>query len=230
MCLAMKRTPMLVGHRGDPLHALENTLVSFESAIRKGARGVEADVRRTADGVWVVFHDRSLRRITGMRGWISKTRWSQIRHLPIPTVADVLSLCRKKAVTLHLDVKIAEGEKQLLAVLRSSGSLHRTVICASVLASLKRWRKLLPQGQPLLWVTGYRMPITPGRIALAKSLKLSGLLSYKRWINPRSVRRTHEAGMKLYLWTARTPKELARFASFGVDGIMSELWPPPSIS
>ncbi len=230
MIIPMSRRVELIGHRGDPLHAPENTLVSFESAIDKGARGVEADVRRTADGVWVAFHDRSLRRTTGEKGWLSRKRWKQIQHLPIPAVSDLLSLCRKRGVTLHLDLKISEGEKQLLAVLRSSGWLHRTVICASLLASLKRWRKILPQQQPLFWVTGYRMPVTPGRIALAKSLKLTGLLSYKRWVTPRSVERVHKAGMKLYLWTARTPKELRRFASYEVDGIMSELWPPPSIS
>ena len=225
----MARHPELVGHRGDPLHEAENSLASFDSAIAKGAGAVEGDVRRTADGVWVVFHDRNLKRMTGARGSVSRSRWDRLRQLHIPRVSDLLSFCRKKGVTLYLDIKIPQGEKQLLSVLRRSGWLHRTVICASVPSSLKRWRTLL-RAHPIFWVTGHRKRVTPRRVAMATSLKLTGFLSYKRWVTPAAVGRVHEAGLRIYLWTVRTPREIKRFASFGVDGMMSELWPPPSIS
>ena len=48
---------MLLGHRGSPNVARENTLPSFQAAIDAGLDGVELDVQRTLDGVLVVNHD-----------------------------------------------------------------------------------------------------------------------------------------------------------------------------
>jgi len=48
--------PVVFGHRGDLVHAPENTLPSFQQAFQKGADGVELDVSLTADGRVVVIH------------------------------------------------------------------------------------------------------------------------------------------------------------------------------
>ena len=37
--------PIIIGHRGDRANAPENTMASFDSAIAKGAAGLEFDVR-----------------------------------------------------------------------------------------------------------------------------------------------------------------------------------------
>ena len=59
------RGVVAVAHQGDPYRATENTLPSFRSAIAAGADAVELDVRATADGVPVVVHDPTLRRLWG---------------------------------------------------------------------------------------------------------------------------------------------------------------------
>ncbi len=48
---------LVIGHRGAPRLARENTVESFAAAIAAGARGIELDVRRTADDALVVHHD-----------------------------------------------------------------------------------------------------------------------------------------------------------------------------
>jgi glycerophosphoryl diester phosphodiesterase len=55
-----KRNPdfWVVGHRGAPNAAAENTLASFEAALALGASALEIDVCVTADGVAVLWHDR----------------------------------------------------------------------------------------------------------------------------------------------------------------------------
>jgi glycerophosphoryl diester phosphodiesterase len=50
----------LQGHRGARGLKPENTLPSFEAALDVGVTAVETDVRLTADGVPVLFHDRRL--------------------------------------------------------------------------------------------------------------------------------------------------------------------------
>lgn len=47
----------ILGHRGAPFAAPENTVEAFVAAIDEGADGVELDVQPTADGQLVIFHD-----------------------------------------------------------------------------------------------------------------------------------------------------------------------------
>lgn len=55
----------IIAHRGSSMAAPENTLAAVEQAIEDGADYVEIDVRLTADDEVVLFHDRSLARLTG---------------------------------------------------------------------------------------------------------------------------------------------------------------------
>ena len=49
---------LALSHRGHHLSCPENTLAAFAAARAAGADGVETDVRRSADGRAVLFHDR----------------------------------------------------------------------------------------------------------------------------------------------------------------------------
>ncbi|AMD01082.1 glycerophosphodiester phosphodiesterase family protein [Halomonas chromatireducens] len=54
-----------IAHRGSSMAAPENTLAAVEQAIVDRADYVEIDVRLSADGEVVVYHDRSLQRLAG---------------------------------------------------------------------------------------------------------------------------------------------------------------------
>ena len=64
--------PWILGHRGSPREAPENTLVSLRRAIELGLDGVEYDVRACATGEPVLIHDRTLERTTDARGPVSE--------------------------------------------------------------------------------------------------------------------------------------------------------------
>ena len=66
----------MIAHRGASAELPENTLPAFERAIELGADFVELDVHARADGELVVTHDAPRRRA------------------PLPTLAEVLDLCR----------------------------------------------------------------------------------------------------------------------------------------
>ncbi len=87
-----------IAHRG--LHGVspENSLPAFGAAVRAGY-GVELDVQLTADGVPVVFHDRSLKRICGVDMDLSECTFHDTRILrlsgtdePIPTFLSALNV------------------------------------------------------------------------------------------------------------------------------------------
>ena len=52
-------------HRGASEYAPENTMSSFYLGVEMKADGIETDVRRTNDGVLVLFHDTTLQRVMG---------------------------------------------------------------------------------------------------------------------------------------------------------------------
>src|SRR5262245_37950091 len=77
-------------------------MAAFGEAVRQGADGVELDLQLTADGVPVVYHDRTLGKIGG-RGTMRAHTLAELRALDfgawfdrrfagerIPTLTDVL--------------------------------------------------------------------------------------------------------------------------------------------
>ncbi|KAJ0062153.1 hypothetical protein NL108_016535 [Boleophthalmus pectinirostris] len=59
--------PALIGHRGAPMLAPENTLMSFEKAVQCGCVGLETDVTLSVDGVPFLMHDFTLLRTTNVQ-------------------------------------------------------------------------------------------------------------------------------------------------------------------
>jgi glycerophosphoryl diester phosphodiesterase len=71
---------LIIGHRGAPQQACENTLASFETALQLGANALELDLSLTRDQQVVVWHDwrpslTSVLRPTGL---------CRLRHPPQP--------------------------------------------------------------------------------------------------------------------------------------------------
>ena len=64
--LVRSNRPCVVAHRGDSMHAPENTLEAASRGHQAGADAWELDVRLTRDRMPVVFHDDSLLRTTNV--------------------------------------------------------------------------------------------------------------------------------------------------------------------
>jgi glycerophosphoryl diester phosphodiesterase len=61
------RRKTVIGHRGASAYAPENTLPSYDLALRQGVDAIELDVHATKDGALVCLHDRTLERTTNVR-------------------------------------------------------------------------------------------------------------------------------------------------------------------
>ena len=65
---AFTRTPVMIGHRGNPGVAPENTLSGFIKAFENGADVFEIDVEITKDGEIIIMHDNTINRTTTYNG------------------------------------------------------------------------------------------------------------------------------------------------------------------
>src|SRR5699024_12054553 len=71
----------VIGHRGDPINAPEETFESFDKAFAEGADYVELDIHVSKDNVLVVSHDRDLERVTGTSAIVSQHNFSELAQL-----------------------------------------------------------------------------------------------------------------------------------------------------
>ncbi len=110
--------PPVIGHRGAAGLAPENTLASFRLAAAQGCRMVEFDVRLSADGVPVVFHDETLDRCTNGHGPVRTHTLDRLRTLDagdgeaIPTLAEVLGLCGELGLMVNIELKPDRGAER----------------------------------------------------------------------------------------------------------------------
>jgi len=70
--------PRILGERGSPLEAPENTLPSLARALEIGLDGVSFDVRRTRDHALVLIADETLERTTTLSGRVAAHRLVEI--------------------------------------------------------------------------------------------------------------------------------------------------------
>jgi glycerophosphoryl diester phosphodiesterase len=107
--------PAVVAHRGASSTRPENTLSSFEEAIRLGAQIVEFDVRLTRDGVPIVMHDPAVDRTTDGTGFVHELKAAEIARLHVdgqagvPTLDAVLEVLSGRAGAA-IEIKNIPGE------------------------------------------------------------------------------------------------------------------------
>lgn len=75
--------PLLIAHRGAPIHAPENTFASFQLALDSGAHILETDLWFTKDGVIVCHHDDTVERVTDGSGAIPEMTLDEIKALRV---------------------------------------------------------------------------------------------------------------------------------------------------
>lgn len=129
----------------------ENSLSAFQRAIDKGL-GIELDVRLTKDGVPVVFHDKTLRRMCGDSRKISKITYEELKKLRlkgsdegIPTLEQALELIGGQ-VPLLVETKLPKRrtlsrrlERRIIPLLRAyKGELLLQSFNAGSVRFLKR--------------------------------------------------------------------------------------------
>lgn len=116
---ARRSGSVVMVHRGASALAPENTLLACARAMDCGADGVEVDLRQTADGILVLFHDEVVDRLMHGIGTVRQHTSRELLALkprgafgrPVggtpASFAQLLGLARQRAMLLHLDLKEA---------------------------------------------------------------------------------------------------------------------------
>ncbi|MCF2527967.1 glycerophosphodiester phosphodiesterase [Yinghuangia soli] len=214
-----------IAHRGDPLLVRENTLPSLASAVEGGADWIEVDVKLTRDGVPVLLHDDTLRRLwrvdrrvgdlvcadlAGATAAVDRGEWC------IPTLRDAVEFVLASPVSLMLDLPgVPEGEASA-ALVRELGCLDRVVFTGDPRA-LAGIRAAAPKA---VLAMSWKSPLRPPA-DLMRSVRPDFLNFRHIWVTRRRVGAAHAAGLGVSAWTVDRPRRMASLARKGVDAIIT---------
>ncbi|WFE40364.1 glycerophosphodiester phosphodiesterase family protein [Micromonospora sp. WMMD998] len=226
--------PLAFAHRGGAADGDENTAAAFARAVALGYRYVETDVHATADGVPVVFHDPTLRRVTGEAGRIADLRFADLASVRVggaavvPRLDDVLGAWPQ--VRFNVDVKADGGVEPTVAAVERAGAGERVLLASFSDARLTRLRALagptVATGLGMRGVARLRMASLHGRaLRLPPSVVAAQVpVSYGRIpvVDRRLIAYCHRIGLQVHVWTIDEPTQMHHLLDLGVDGIMTD--------
>lgn len=123
----------IIGHRGAPSLAPENSIRSIKAAIDAGVDGIEFDVRLSKDGKLFLCHDPTLERTHDVDERISSLTATALMKIKgpdgdhIPTLEEALKVAGK--TPLYIEAKARNWAKPLVrALAKHPNKKHYTVI------------------------------------------------------------------------------------------------------
>ena len=221
----------ITAHRGSSRTAPENTIPAIEAAVEEMADSVEIDVQMTADGVIVLGHDASLKRVAGVNRSIASMTFEELEKLDvgswfsseyagtrIPSLSEVLELCSQK-ISLNIEIKYVGKNSELpektAEMVREYGMENQCVITSTNLSYLKRVKEALPEIR-----TGYIISAAYGNFYSSEDVDFISIRS--GFVTSALMQNAHEQGKAVYAWTVNTKSELERLTLLGVDGIITD--------
>ncbi len=223
-------SPFIVAHRGNSELAPENTEAAILKAIEQGIKHIEIDIQRTSDNILVLMHDNNIERTTDGVGLISEMTWEEVSSLDagsyfssefagegVPTLNSILELVVERDIKLYVEVKNPEIypgiENQIIAAVKKYQARDQVVIISFDL----EWLEVVQKSEE---------NIDFGQISLGlgKTSRLPEAATvHVHWasviIDPTLVKRAHDRGYQVIVWTVNDLPKMKVMLLLGVDGI-----------
>ena len=234
--------PRVFAHRGlafatdGSAAAPENTLAAFADAVAVGVAYVETDVHASSDGVAVISHDPSLERVAGLSGEVRDHTLAELEALPLGRGQGFSSLAAALAAfpttRFNIDLKSADAVQPSVDAILAAGAADRVL-----LASFSEKRRLAAIRQ----LPGVATSAGAARFAAALIAGRLGATAVLRWVlrsvdcvqvpmshfgigitTPPMIRRLHEAGVEVHVWTINDAQTMHELLDLGVDGLITD--------
>jgi glycerophosphoryl diester phosphodiesterase len=234
----------IIGHRGAPRYAPENTLESFRVALARGAEALELDVRTSREGEAVVLHDATLDRTTDLSGPVrlyttaelaradagyrftpdrGRTRPYRGRGVRIPTLREVLRAFPD--TPLIVEVKDIAVQEDVARALIEADATQRVIVSGEDWRALRAFehepfRRGAARREIAQFYFGGLLglaPRAPPYCNLSVPIRFRGLPVPTR----RFVRQARERGITVHVWTVDQPATALALWRRGVNGILT---------
>lgn len=221
----------ITAHRGSSRTAPENTMAAIMAAIEEVADYAEIDVQLTADGMVVLGHDASLRRVAGVNRSISSYTWEELQTVDVgswfsaqyeaeavPSLDEVMAVCKGK-LNLNIEIKNVGKNSELPAKVVEQILIHgmeeQCVITSTSLAYLKTVKELAPQLH-----TGYIVSAAYGDFYSNDAIDFISIRY--NFVTENLVENIHEQGKAVHVWTVNSKNEMERMQMLQVDNLITD--------
>lgn len=219
----------VVGHRGDPAAAPEETFASFDAGFAAGAKYCELDIRESADGVLVISHDATLTRVTGENLKISKTPFAQLQQAkqangePIHSLAELFQHYQNRPNTRFLietkkkKKKPVDMEPKLAALVKQYHMSKRVMFHSFSAYSVTTLAQELPK------VPRYLLGKDLDDITLANLQAVTGVSLPEDQITPTFIKQLHDWHKQVFVWSEmdENAKLIAQLTADNIDGLIT---------
>ena len=201
---------LILGHRGSPKRFPENTIASFEEALRAGADGFETDLRLLSDRTAVLFHDDELDEAE-----VETLTAAQCleRGAVVEKLEDLERFAGRGMMVL--EVKRSRWEETLLEYVNHWPDFVVASFDHSVIDTLRRSGATCALG---ITVHGYIVDIA----GYAERLGANWVFPDYRFVDELMVTSLHARGIRVMPWTANRRQEWERLRELGCDGIITD--------
>ena len=230
----MKKNLLFIGHRGTRIDYNENTLKSFEAAIKSGAQYIEFDVRRLNDGNLLVFHDAFIDKTIVGSVYLKDLTYAElknyktkIRTAEIPLLTEVLDKLAKRTKFM-IELKEEEIKNDVINMVIKKGLLKDCVICGRNYELLRIIKNEFPECQVCYNITKGKGLNLNEFIELGNQKNLHfipDMISLKSdLIKANFIGICHENGIKALAWDfikyANSVKKIKDLIKLQIDGIL----------
>lgn len=232
--------PAVIGHRGARGIAPENTLAAMEAAAALGLGWVEIDIRLSADGICVLCHDATLKRVTGRRLRLSRLTARQLSGIfpggkktgtegdcsrTIPDLDRALRTARRLGLGLDIELKncgtrnrqLVRAAAELIAPACSGGDVPVLVTSfrASLLAAFTRAAPGIPVGLVMKKIRrGWRRRV--------ERLGCVAVCCRAQALDAASVRSFRDAGLMVIAYNVNDAPTAEKLLQWGVISVISD--------
>lgn len=222
------RAPLLLGHRGAPRLAHENTLASFRAALLAGLDGLETDLQRTSDGALVISHDPYLHGDDGAPdAFIAKLALAEVRRRE-PAMLDLGDLRAFMedfpAALVNLELKTAApfDDPRAAELTRELGGWPEAVRRRLWLSSFDPLQLLtLAATRPDVPLAFLAFDATA--LALLPSLPVVAVHPHHSLVTAERMSAWRAAGLAVFVWTVNDVELARRLLGLGVDGLIGDV-------
>ena len=214
----------VIGHRGAAGHAPENTIESIGCAIGMGVDYVEIDVQPTRDGRLVVFHDRTMRRLTDLHGYVRDYSFVELTEKAnlyngqkIPSFEAVCDLVSKSNVGLFVEIKSPGFESPILKTLHNYFDISSCLIGSFYHRSILKLKQMAPTVKTVALMAG--VPLTTRNIVCDAQCNYLGLGVGS--LDEQQIQEARSEGCGVIVWTVDEAEELPLLCELGIDGVVS---------
>lgn len=220
----------IIAHRGGGDLAAENSVKGMEAAYQLGASYSEIDVQRTADGQYIIHHDPSFRRLSGLGQAPDALSLAEIQELsirdafdpsrpsqPISTIDQFLNQAKGK-IGLFIELKGKTADytmvDDLVQKVKAADMLDEVVLVSLKYDLIRYAKTKYPDIK-----TGYIYFYALGDLA---DLQADILIMEEKMAQDWRIAQAHARGKEVVVWTVNSEESIDRFIKSELDGMITD--------